>query len=261
MAAYQIINADATTPEHYALLSLAVEHWHDDQFSDAQVAQVKELFEAAFARDGKTLKGSAISDAIMLRAPEDDRLFYVAQVLPSKEIRWVKLAVRNRNFDVNPEVSWDLFCMFMHAVPSASKRVDSTRGEILGDEDQNRETYSPELVARVTGREPGDTRPLPRETATLRQMYDEAMKLGFVGKDHMIAMGGIVLDFKNADALDSGFAPLTFTVHFKPDSYQRAETEEEAKVGVFIDEMYGPDQIKIKTWGDWDKYLNDTMRD
>ena len=124
------------------------------------------------------------------------------------------------------------------------------KAEILGD----REAYSPELVRRVTGREPGDTRPMLRETATLRKMFNEALELGFVGSDCEIQQGSIQLDYVDTKKLKRGYAPQEFVVNFEADYTVTENT------GVFIHETYGQGATRISKWGDWDRYLNETMK-
>lgn len=260
-AAYQIITTTDAT-EQYELFSLAVEHWNDpDQFSDAQVAEVKALFGTVFSLDGKELKGLTLSDAVMLRAADECGLFYVAQVLPlEKGIRWVKVAVRNCCFEVTSPLPLDTFLMFMRAVPSKATHADSTKAEILSiicdNAEESAEPYTPELVIRVTGRKPDDPRPLLRETKTLRTMFDEAMKLGFEGNDSEIEEGCIYLDYVNTSKLDKGYAPQGFTASF---TCEEDESRETVQSGVYMDDDYGHYQYRVNTWGDWDRMLNELM--
>ena len=272
MAAYQKIDSPAAqllAAEHRALISLAIAEWdNEDAFSDAQVAQVKAVFAAVFEHD-RPLRGWTIADALMFYEEEQDGLFYVATVCPSKKegeeaaVVWLKLAVRNKCFGIDRGAELEDVLMFLGAVPSAATNVDSTRAEILGDRPSEaasamRPSYSPDLVRRVTGRAPDDATPILREAATLHKMLDEALRLGFKGDGRAIEQKGeLHLDFVDVEALNRGYAPESFTVAFYSDY---PEMDDPKASGVFAHPKYGPGADLLSTWSSWDRYLDSCIR-
>ena len=280
MASYTIV-AETKHP----LISLAVKHWHSaDLFSDEQVHEVKSLFREMFAHDGE-LSGSALRDALMLRSQDDAGTYYVAYVQDSPKVTWMILEFNNRCFGVSPQATLMELFMIMDV---GRKRSD--REEILGDFfGVWRRHYSPERIRRVTGRSPGDPNPLLQNGVTLRKMLKEARLLGFHSRNKKDE-SRIYLDWVDPEMLANGYAPQGFAVTFDDgyDSNHQLEFDSEAwatdlfndsalldaeawandwlanelisEFGVYIHEDHGPFPFKLHTWGDWDRFIERTMR-
>ena len=74
--------------EEVELLLMALAKWgRPDQFTDAHVRQVKEIFRRAFSlAPGTVLVGSVLPDAIMLQQPGDGNRFYALQTALLPEV-------------------------------------------------------------------------------------------------------------------------------------------------------------------------------
>jgi len=161
-----------------------------------------------------------------------------------------------------------------------------------------RRHFSLDRIPRVTGRRDDASRaePIPRTAASLDRMRWEASMLGFGAKhNHALSLS---VDWVDAEGIEEeGFVPIAACVSADCSIYPsdvEEEEEEEDPVecefdafsafdgavdyeawacfafdrlcgdrpplyGFYIDEFYGPCPILVKTWGDWDLYLQGCM--
>ncbi len=106
----------APSPEETQLLLRAFSMWkHDDEFTDAEVAQVKAIFQHVFSTQ-QALLGFVIKDALIMRGEQDPEALYCLVVNGGgADVQFVRVPFTASNFHFSEESRFEEVLMIAAA--------------------------------------------------------------------------------------------------------------------------------------------------